>query len=153
MPLYLRQMTQKNLYIKVTKNIGAGEFAKEQINNQYDFIPLIKRGLYKKNLLKLAKEMSLPLKDFAGFLPVSERTIRRYKSSQRLSPNVTEHLIKIAELYTKGLDVFENKEKFLHWLDTDNKILSSKPIQLLDTITGINLIIDELGRIEHGVYI
>lgn len=146
-------MTQKNLYIKVTRNIGAEGFVKEQINNEYDFIPLIKKGLYKKNLLKLAKEMALPLKDFAVFLPVSERTIRRYKSTQRLSSNVTEHILKISELYTKGVDVFGKKEKFLHWLNVDSRVLRGKPLQLLDTITGINLIIQELERIEHGVYI
>ena len=145
-------MAQKNIYIRITQNIGADELVKGRVNDLYDLIPLIKRGLYKKNLLKLAREMSLPLKDFAVFLPVSERTIRRYKDSQRLSPNVTEHLLKIAELYTKGVDIFGKKEKFLHWLNTENKFLLPKPLKLLDTITGISKVLDELVRIEHGVY-
>lgn len=146
-------MTQKNLYIKITHNIGAGDLVKENIGNKYELIDLMKKGLYKRNLLRLAKEMALPLREFVLLLPTSERTVRRYRSTKRLSSDLTERIIKLGELYTKGVDVFGNREKFLHWLNADSKVLRGKPFRLLDTITGINFVIEELDRIEFGVYV
>ena len=58
----------------------------------------------------------------------------------------------IAALYTKGADVFGSAEKFSLWMDSvllpfGNK----KPKEFLDTSARIDMIMDELCRIEHGV--
>jgi uncharacterized protein (DUF2384 family) len=58
----------------------------------------------------------------------------------------------IAVLYTKGADVFGSAEKFSLWMDSvllpfGNK----KPKEFLDTSARIDMIMDELCRIEHGV--
>jgi putative toxin-antitoxin system antitoxin component (TIGR02293 family) len=153
MPLFWGQMTQKNLYIATIKSIGAEDLVKEPINGDYDLIPLIKRGLFKKNLVKLAERMSMSIKDIAAILPVSERTLKRYRSTTRLSPELSERLLKLSELYSKGIDVFGSKEKFIKWMNLESLAIGSKPINIIDTLTGIQLVKDELGRIEYGVYI
>ncbi len=49
--------------------------------------------------------------------------------------------------------VFEDKEKVKHWMNKENRALNGKkPVQLLDTLTGINMVNDVLGRVEEGVY-
>ena len=55
-------------------------------------------------------------------------------------------------LYDRGREVFGSLERFEQWMNTvlipfGNK----KPKEFLDTADGVNIILDELGRIEHGV--
>ncbi len=125
---------------------------KDAINNEYGLIPLIKRGLYKKNLMRLADQLSFSLKQMALILHVSERTLRRYRNMQRLSPDISERILKLAQLYTRGIEVLKNRDIFLEWLNSNIIALNDKPVNLLDTITGIDMVIDVLGRIEYGVY-
>ena len=153
MALYLGQMTQQKLYIESIKSIGAERLLKEPINREFDLIPLIKRGLFKRNLIKLAEQMSMSIKDMAAILPVSERTLKRYRKTTRLSPELSERLIKLSELYTKGIEIIGSKERFIKWINTESLAIGKKPIDIIDTMTGIELVNDELGRIEHGVYI
>ncbi len=61
-------------------------------------------------------------------------------------------IIEITLLYNYGMEVFGNKEKFNNWLETKNLALGGvKPKELLDNTFGINLLKDELTRIEYGV--
>jgi putative toxin-antitoxin system antitoxin component (TIGR02293 family) len=146
-------MAQKNIYKTALKALDAGGMVKEPLNKEYDLIPLIRKGLLMKNLQKLAEQMSLSLKDLALILPVSERTLRRYGALHRLSPEITERVLKLAQLYSRGIQVFERKDKFLKWLNTEITVLNGKkPVEYLDTSKGIDLILEELERIEYGVY-
>ncbi len=153
MPLFYGQMTQKNLYIAAIKSIGAEDLLLEPINREYDIIPLIKSGLFKKNLIKLAEQMSMSIKDMAAILPVSERTLKRYRSTTRLSPELSERLLKLSDLYSKGIEILGSKDKFIKWMNIESLVIGKKPIDIIDTLTGIQLVKDELGRIEYGVYI
>ena len=55
------------------------------------------------------------------------------------------------DVMAKGLSVFEDSDKFNRWLHKKNKaLLDKRPIDLLDTPTGINRISQVLGRIEEG---
>jgi putative toxin-antitoxin system antitoxin component (TIGR02293 family) len=146
-------MAEKNIYKTALKTLDADNLVKEPLNRDYDLIPLIRRGLLMKNLMKLAELMSLSLKELALILPVSERTLRRYSNVQRLSPEITERVLKLAHLYSRGIQVFEKREKFLKWLNSEITSLNGKkPSELLDTSKGIDLILEELERIEYGVY-
>ncbi|RPI15336.1 MAG: DUF2384 domain-containing protein [Ignavibacteriae bacterium] len=153
MSLYSGQMAQKNIYQSVLKTIGAEDMVKEPINRDYDIIHVIRKGLYMKNLLKLAQQMSLSLKEISAILPVSERTLKRYRSTTRLSPELSERLLKLSHLYNKGLEVFGNKDSFIIWLNSELLALGgNKPIEILDTQNGIEMAVNILGRIEHGIY-
>jgi len=56
------------------------------------------------------------------------------------------------ELILKGIQVFGSKEKFMNWIDTENKALSGvTPDSLLDTSIGISIVYDLLLKIEKGV--
>ena len=55
-------------------------------------------------------------------------------------------------LFQKGIEVFGNASKFITWIDSKNIALGGiKPKNLLDNAFGINLIKDELIKIEHGI--
>ncbi|MGQ1784092.1 MULTISPECIES: antitoxin Xre/MbcA/ParS toxin-binding domain-containing protein [unclassified Saccharicrinis] len=55
-------------------------------------------------------------------------------------------------LFSKGFEVFGEKKNFLSWLYSKSIALGNiRPIDLLDNSFGINLVKDELIRIEHGI--
>ncbi len=125
-----------------------------QIKNELDVIALKNGSIKKHNVERLASEYNLPLKTFINFLSISHRTIQRYASNRSLQPDVADHAIALTKLLIYGNDVFGDKEKFLLWIDSPSKALGGKmPSEIMDSITGLELIKDELARIEYGVYI
>ena len=79
--------------------------------------------------------------------------MQRYKKERKsFDSNSSEKIIEIALLYKYGIEVFGNKEKFNTWLETKNVALGGiVPKELLDNTFGINLLKDELTRIEYGI--
>ncbi len=52
-----------------------------------------------------------------------------------------------------GVKVFENRKKFLHWFKSKNRALGNiTPVSLMKTKSGAEKILEELGRIEYGVF-
>lgn len=122
-------------------------------DNDLELIQLARRGVSKKTLLKLAEYGSISLKTLAQLLPVSERTIQRYKESDTFSTDVSEHLLLIAKVIAKGYEVFNSREDLHNWLHAPLISLGRRtPLSLLDTSFGAQLVIDTLGRLEHGIY-
>lgn len=91
--------------------------------------------------------------EWSFYLNLSERTLQRYKKEKKpFQANFAERILEIILLYKYGIDVFEDKDNFDRWLDTKSIALGGiKPKDLFDTSFGINLVRDELTRIEHGV--
>ncbi|MEX0608087.1 MAG: antitoxin Xre/MbcA/ParS toxin-binding domain-containing protein [Balneolaceae bacterium] len=118
-----------------------------------DMIEMARKGVSKKSLLNLSKLGSIPVKKLSELLPVSERTIQRYKNHEKFNSDVSEHLILIAKVLFRAEEVFENKNKMQNWLQTPLLGFGQKtPLSLLDTSFGAQLLMDELGRLEQGVY-
>jgi len=121
--------------------------------SQMDRIELAKRGISKKSLLRIAEFCSISIKDLTKLLPVSLRTIQRYQENDLLDSQVSERAMLIAEVLEKGMEVFGSLEKLQSWLHTPLLALGQQtPLSLLDTSFGTRLVMDTLGRIEHGIY-
>ena len=80
------------------------------------------------------------------------KTFTSYKKSQTtLDSTISEKLLKIFALYDKGVAVFGNIDEFNQWVATPSFGLGNMiPRDLLDTVTGIELVSNELIRIEYG---
>jgi putative toxin-antitoxin system antitoxin component (TIGR02293 family) len=101
----------------------------------------------------MAEYLDLSWKQIALLLPVTERTLQRYDLNQHFNSAVSEQVLHITEVVAKGMEVFEEKDKFLIWLNTPHKVFSGKtPFSMLRSRFGAELVMEELGRIEHGVY-
>ena len=69
-----------------------------------------------------------------------------------LDPNNSEKKNELELLFTKGVEVFGNSEKFYNWLNSNSLALGGiKPVSLLDNTLGKMMLKDELTRIEHGI--
>jgi putative toxin-antitoxin system antitoxin component (TIGR02293 family) len=106
-------------------------------------------GIQKKALYQLADQMSFSLKEVAGYLSMSVPT---YPDEDLLDYPTSERVIKTAQLYQKGFEVF-GEGKFKIWMYTPSKALGGKkPLQLLHTTKGVEYLLDEVIRIEHGIF-
>lgn len=66
---------------------------------------------------------------------------------------ISEQILKIAEVVAKGTDVFGDRKMFLAWMNQPCTGLSNNtPFSMLKSRFGIEMVFDELGRIEYGVY-
>ncbi|MCK5673493.1 MAG: DUF2384 domain-containing protein [Spirochaetales bacterium] len=133
------------IYLGLSKSV--------RIRNEMDLITIIRNRLSRNNFDFVRGELKMSLKEFSNTLRISEKTIQRYKRDELLNENVTEGLIEIAEIIAMGVEVLGNKSEFLDWFHSPVISLgSNKPVSLLDTHHGRKLILNELGRIEHGIY-
>ncbi len=110
-----------------------------------------KAGIQKAQLLALQHEIQLSTDELSASLHITPRALHGYAPSDLLKPRIAERALALAQLYARGFEVM-GKERFLRWMDQYHMALGKKkPKQLLDTHFGIQLLLDELGRIEHGL--
>lgn len=117
-------------------------------------IDIVRKGLPSDSFYSsILVNFSFSLSDWAGFLHLSERTLQRYRITHKtFEPIQSEKILELTMLFSYGISVFGDKANFETWLESFNIALGSvKPKDLLDTNYGINLLKDELTRIEHGV--
>lgn len=121
--------------------------------NVLGLIEIIRRGIKFTLFISFANTSPFSLNEWSTFLHLSERTMQRYQREKRTfdSPQ-SERILEIALLYKKGIDVLGSADKFNSWLETENLALGRiRPKTLFDNSFGINLLKDELTRIEYGV--
>ena len=119
----------------------------------FDLLMLARKGVSKKALLTLAKQISFTLEEIADVLHISERTLQRYTPSTLVKTEHADRAIELARLYERGAEVLGSAEAFNVWMRTSNRALNNeKPFNLLDTSIGFDLILQVLGRLEYGVF-
>lgn len=137
----------------IARILGGERVLHKRIQSRLDLIELSKKGVTKVALSHLAKYLSFSMAQMAELLPVTERTIQRYAPNKHFAPVVSEQILQIAEVAAKGAEVFGEKDKFLSWMNHPNTGLGNEaPMSLLSSRFGSNMVMDELGRIEHGVF-
>ena len=139
-----------SLYFLGGKSVFTG---KTEIKGKYDYINIIRKGLTRKSLDYLMQYTGISTLEMADIIHTSDRTLRRYTSETILNPEQSERALEIARLYTRGEEVFDSLDAFKTWMDSNVMALGNKkPKEFLDTSLGIELLMEELGRIEHGVF-
>ena len=125
----------------------------KQLKSNRDVIEMSKEGITKASLMKFVRFLNYSPDQFADLLPITLRTIQRYSSRQKFSPSISEHIIQLVFLVGKGIEVFGSLEKFMSWFNTPSTALGGEvPCDLVNLKTGAQMVMDELGRIEYGVY-
>lgn len=122
-------------------------------STDFDLLNLARKGVSKKALVNLIKQISLTIQEVAGIMHISERTLQRYTPATLIKTEYAEKAIELAKLYERGTEVFGTIDNFNDWMKTPNYTLNGEaPINLLDTSIGFDLIIQTLGRIEYGIF-
>lgn len=122
-------------------------------NNVFKLISTTREGIDYETFDRLAVSFPLNSNDWSRILNVSVRTMQRYKREKKRFDSIhTERLLLIMLLFNKGTKVFGNTSNFISWINSQNISLGGiEPISLLDNAFGINMVKDELTKIEHGI--
>jgi len=122
-------------------------------NQKALYLSVIRGGLPRQSLDFLLEKTGLSIFEMAHILDTTDRTLRRHEGHVLLSREHSERLLEIAQLYSFGESVFGELGVFRQWMDAAVPALGGqKPKSFLDTSLGINMLMAQLGRIEHGVF-
>lgn len=147
----LTKSTKKTCKIEPSKIFS--KLFNREFTSDMDVIEISRQGITKGSLISLGDCFGFSPDKLANMLPITLRTIQRYRNTQKFNPNISEHIIQLARLMVLGTEVFESRENFLRWFTTPNMALGGKiPIDLVKLLAGAQLVMDELIRIDHGVF-
>ncbi len=123
------------------------------LESPFDLVELAREGLPKQSVASLIEVLEISLEEAVALLPVSRRTLERYEPEQKLSLEISDRLIQIAKVYSRTLEVFGERKLALRWLKSPCKAFGDViPLSYLNLSSGFEIVMDELGRIEYGVY-
>lgn len=112
----------------------------------------VQGGLPTRALERLEAAMVLPDDDMARVLGISLRTLQRKRTQPRLDAQLSDRVLQLEDLYAYGAEVFGSAERFRLWVGEPTAALGHRrPLELIDTHSGVELVEALLGRIEHGV--
>ena len=92
--------------------LGGPDFLGHEIRSDMDLFELSREGITKKALMNLAEGIHLSMKAITRLIPITERTLQRKRDSDRLSESVSEQVLQIAEVYSKGKIIVEELSEY-----------------------------------------
>lgn len=152
--------------IKMEKNTKKSKPVGYKPNNKVSKVqePLVSFALAKpmhlvkdfdyKEFKKIADKVPFTQQEWSDILHISERTLQRYAKANSSFPfSVTDRILQIDKVIKKGVDVFGNLEKFIAWIRSNPFMLEGNlSLHSLASFEGINMVLTQLGRIEHGLF-
>jgi putative toxin-antitoxin system antitoxin component (TIGR02293 family) len=137
--------------------LGGPTVLRHRLRDPLDVHEALSQGLPRQALTYLVGKVAV-LHDPAILdraVGVSLRTAQRFKAApgKPLSREQSGRLWKFAEILTTAIKVFGSQEEAEQWLRRPAMGLDRRrPIDLLATPAGVQLVEDFLKRIEYGVY-
>ncbi|MEP6674547.1 MAG: hypothetical protein ABJA78_05315 [Ferruginibacter sp.] len=103
---------------------------------------------------KMADKVPFTQLQWAAILHVSERTLQRYaKSNASFAAINTQRALQIAHVIKKAREVFGDINNFYHWISRNPSTLEGNlSFESLTTHEGIEKVLTQMGRIEHGLF-
>lgn len=143
------------LYAKATRVLGGDRYWPRPTSRS-DVHAIIMNGVPCASLRFLVNGMkALDEADVAKVLGFSPRTLRRHiqAPTKPMSPNLASKVWLFAETLAKASEVFGTQEAAELWMAKNAMGLDGqRPIELLQTLQGAELVNEFLIRLEYGVY-
>lgn len=130
------------------------------LNDLYSSTPFvqatrIQRGFPAEVFTFLAEKLNLTETALVVAVGLSERTMRDKKSTKAtLDVPAAERAFRVYRVFRAALDAFSDEQTARSWLVTEQRALNcQRPITLLSTDIGTDLVLSVLGSIKEGVYL
>jgi putative toxin-antitoxin system antitoxin component (TIGR02293 family) len=142
---------------KIEALLGGSRILARHLTNALDAHELLLHGLPAKALDHLVGSLLIIGKNesLEKAVGMSLRTWQRRKDmpSKPLSQEQSGRAWKFAEILAKATDIFGSQAEAEQWLERPAVGLDQRrPIDLLGTPAGLELVEDHLDRLEYGVY-
>ena len=120
----------------------------------FAIIKIIQQGISFKEFNKLFKDFEFSDLAWSKILGISPKTFDRYrKDNTSFDTLQSDFILQVLRIFNYGTEVFGSTEKFTRWLNNPNTALNkAKPIEIIDSSLGINMVYSLIGRIDYGVY-
>jgi putative toxin-antitoxin system antitoxin component (TIGR02293 family) len=127
---------------------------KKPVRSSLDLMPVIRKGLPAASLEAVSRRMDQSAIATIESLGLAKRTIaRRLHDRETLTSEESERVVRLARVLAEATKVLGSVVKARSWLRRPNRALGGEsPVHMLDTDIGTNAVLEELGRIEHGVF-
>lgn len=138
--------------------LGGSRVFRNRPRNRLEVHDLLDRGLPADALTELVAKVSQNRNAafFERAVGISFRTLQRLKAApgRTLSKQQSGRAWQFAEIVARATEVLGSQVEAEQWLERPAMGLDQRrPIDLLATPTGVKLVEDFLGRLEHGVYV
>jgi putative toxin-antitoxin system antitoxin component (TIGR02293 family) len=112
----------------------------------------VEGGLHVAVIEELLKNLRASREELLVALSMSLRTLSRRQKTGVLSPEESDRALRLARVAAHAEEVLGGRDAAVSWLHRGNRALGGrKPLELVRTDAGAELVIDVLGRLEHGV--
>lgn len=149
--------TEAPEFQQVAKLLGGAKILRHQLRNSLDAHDMLLQGLPAEALNHLVDNLVV-LRRTASLekaVGMSLRTFQRRKEmpAKPLNQEQSGRTWKFAEILAKATAVFGSQEDAEQWLERPAIGLNQRrPIDLLATAAGVEMVEDFLTRLEYGVY-
>jgi putative toxin-antitoxin system antitoxin component (TIGR02293 family) len=115
-------------------------------------LPQVKDFTYSE-FKKIADKSPFTQAEWAAILHVSERTLQRYaKNNGSFAPINAERALQIEKVLKEGKQTFGKIDSFYNWIKSGPYMLEGNlSLSALTSYEGIQKVLTQLGRIQHGI--
>ncbi|HRO47428.1 antitoxin Xre-like helix-turn-helix domain-containing protein [Agriterribacter sp.] len=112
-------------------------------------------GFSYKKFEKIAALTPFTQKEWGAILHLSEKTLQRYARDNSFFEGIyADRILHLGELIDLGKETFTDMDAFYRWLKREKNILGVKlDFTALTSTKGIQLLMEEMGRIQQGIFI
>jgi putative toxin-antitoxin system antitoxin component (TIGR02293 family) len=135
----------------VVAELGGKATFRRALNTDDDLQSAIREGFPPSVVEKVMDSAGLTLKELAGSLDLSPRSLQRRRHSGRLARYESDRLYRLARIVALAKYSIGDPAAAARWLRRPNRALGgSSPLELVDTELGARSVEDLLGRIAYG---
>ncbi|MGB8194307.1 MAG: antitoxin Xre/MbcA/ParS toxin-binding domain-containing protein [Chitinophagaceae bacterium] len=121
--------------------------------SSFEKMEIIQDGISKKALQNLKDKAVLDYDQLAQVLNVARATLINKKGNEKFSKDVSDKILGLADIYSYGYEVFEDRARFNQWIFRANRALGGQaPFDILNSTFGRTEVKNLIGRIDYGVY-
>ena len=139
---------------RVAKRLGVASTLSGAPDSALAVHEALHAGLPRRALLKAIPD-GIPMSALLPIFGISLRTFMRLKAepSKRLDADQSTRVWRFTELLSKAEDVLGTRERAVEWmLEPAMALEHRRPVELLTTSVGVQLVEDVIERMRYGVY-
>jgi putative toxin-antitoxin system antitoxin component (TIGR02293 family) len=133
--------------------LGGAKILRRPASSLLELHAAAERGLHVRVIETLSKSLNASREELLNALALSHRTLTRRLREGALSSEESDRVLRLARVAANAEQVLGAREDAVNWLHRPNRSLGGhKPLELVRTDAGAELVVDVLGRLEHGVF-
>lgn len=135
----------------VVHELGGKRALGRALSSDRELREAIREGFRPAVVEELMRASGLTLKELAGALDLSPRSLQRRRQSGRLARYESDRLYRLARIVALANEYLGDRERALRWLKHPNRALGGMaPVSAIDTELGARQVENILGRIAYG---